>query len=293
MLRESLTRSAREASRWRAHNLACAEMLKSLGGANHRVVADRRAEHLHAANMLDQATDAFLVAAKHRHRSGEPGQALRLLARREHVMKRQALPTSDPRWAQGWVLAANAALRSGDFMTAQTLATQAVVASAETGDTRTRAEALDSLAFVARREGDLDSALRHSEAALALHDRLNDPRGRASALLNLGHTHMERGAIEPASELFAQARELFADEQDDAGVGRSVLAMGHAAARCEQTDDARALYERARELFELVGNSFLVLACDSGIARLTESSAKSSTKTPDAAPAASPEPTSA
>ncbi|MCA9713574.1 MAG: protein kinase [Myxococcales bacterium] len=275
VLRESLRRSAREAGRWQAHNLACAEMLGRVGEREPRAVAERRAVHLHAARRLEDAVDAYLVAARFRHRSGEPGQAMRLLTRRERLLQKLEPSGMDPRWARGWVLAANASLRTGDFQRAIALARRAADVSAQNGDLRTRAEALDNLAFVARREGDLRSALRHSRAALELHDKLDDASGRASALLNLGHTHMDRGAIEDASALFAQACTLYDQEGDEAGVGRCVLAMGHAAARRGQVRAALTHYERARELFESVGNSFLVLACDSGIARIAVQSVQS------------------
>ncbi|MCA9693760.1 MAG: protein kinase [Myxococcales bacterium] len=267
MIRESLERSAREAGRWERLNLICARLLDQ-PGADARRVAERRAAHLLAAGALEDAVEEFLLAAEHRHRSGEPGQAIRLLELREQTLRELGVPEDDLRWGRGWVLAANAALRRGDFESATALAERAVEVSERVGNDHTRAKALDALAFVARRAGDLAGSLRHSQAALALHEELDDPGGRASALLNLGHTKRSAGDSDEATDLFGQARELFATLSDEAGEGRCLLALGHAAADGGDLERARKAYRRARELFTRVGNSFLVLACDSGIARL-------------------------
>ncbi len=271
MLRECLLRSARKHGRLAEHHLACAAAIKLENYADTSVTAERLAGHLLAAEQYEAASKALLAAARHRHRCGEPGQAVRLLELYEQALRKLALPSSDPRWGLGWALHADVLVRSGDFTRARKQAQRAVQASVRSRSLRTRAGALDTLAFLARREGDFELAIRYGQQALALHDDLQDPQGRAGVLLNLGHSHLDDKNLERAVLLFEESRAGFAAVGDQLGNGRSLLALGHAFARQQERELAIAAYTRGREVFEQIGNSFLVLACDHGLSRVQSS----------------------
>lgn len=268
MLRECLLRSAREHGRLRDHNLACAAVIKLEKYADTSVTAERLAGHLLAAEEYEAASKALLTAARHRHRCGEPGQAVRLLELYEQALRRLHLPSSDPRWGVGWALHADVLVRSGDFARARKQAQRAVQASVRSRNLRTRAGALDTLAFLARREGDCELAIRYGQQALSLHDELQDPKGRASVLLNLGHSHLDDDDLERAVLLFEESRSCYAGVDDQLGNARSLLALGHAFARQSKRELAVEAYTRGREIFEQIGNSFLVLACDHGLSQV-------------------------
>ena len=291
MLRESLERMARWRGRWRAHHVACIDVLRQIHPPGPELDS-RVGRHHFAAGAWSEAIEPLLAAADARRRGGDSRAAAALLSLREDALERLDVPPDDVRWAEGHVPMAQALTRMGRFSEAVERAERV---DAATGRPDLRSDALRARAMAARLQGDLPTADRLTSRALelasgcghregvalcvqglgtidrlagrldsseerleragSLHAELGDGVGVAACSFNLAVLFTLRGEHGEAETRYRHAIELFHDAGQRMGLANSVNGLGESARLQGRLEEARSCYRQALRLYRAVGGS--------------------------------------
>ena len=293
MLRESLERVAREQGRWRAHNRACAEVLRRRYPETHVGICERLGRHLVEARAFDESLNPLLEAAKEHSQRSEYLVAHALLDYRQEALSKAELAESDIRRVEGWVLRAhlhnmqcqydlglnwaekaaesakkhgwpriraNALLRIGETVTMRGELTEstawhieALTLFRQTKDKPGEAFCLQGLAERARVAGELDRAIELYEEALRIFTSLNDRLGVSHILRGMGAVAIHRGNDKQAKELLLEAQQIYLDVGNQRGVSICSNDLGEAARREGDLDLAEKGYRKSLEINERLG----------------------------------------
>lgn len=104
--------------------------------------------------------------------------------------------------------------RSGDTVTAERLANEALGLAEKTEDISALAQAHNILGILAKSRGDVDAALEHLQQSADLAGELIDPTARIAALNNLALARSEAGERDTAIEILSEALKLCTEQQD-------------------------------------------------------------------------------
>ncbi len=266
MLRESLERRAREAGRREAHHRACAHMLRHRDGHG---VAERVGLHLLAAGDLEAALEPLARAAAQRMEAGDYPAAADVLARREQAATQVDLPPDDPRWSEGWVLAARLARSRGDVTEAARWSAWAEAAARSHGWSAVLAQALIELGRLDNEQGRFAAAAARCTEAIELAATLGDGRLGATGreVLGMGMlTHGER--LHDVEATLQAARAGYESVGDRAGAARCQWGLARLLLKSERLDEARRACRVARDLLAAAGARNGLAACANDLGEL-------------------------
>jgi predicted ATPase/DNA-binding CsgD family transcriptional regulator len=190
-----------------------------------------------------------------------------------NALKQVSIEVDNLRSAHRW------AVEQGDFPSAQKIASafprfwevqgnysegRAWLTAALQGpadQSRDRANALVSLATLARRQGDYDAAVDSYEAALEIFRALDDRTGIAGTLNNLGVVAQDRGDYARARELLTEAHQHFASIGDQSRSAACLNNLGLVARRQGDLAGAVTLYEQSLAIWEQLGDQLRRALC--------------------------------
>jgi predicted ATPase/DNA-binding XRE family transcriptional regulator len=152
------------------------------------------------------------------------------------------------------------AVEQGDYTRAAALGEESLDLCAP-GQTKSRIQALNLLAIVAKYRGDFARADALYTDCLALQRELGDPQGIAVALNNLGAVATERGEYERATAQFAESLALKRTLGDRRGIAVTLLNLADVARDCGRYADAVAALEESHELFQQLGDKRGIALC--------------------------------
>ncbi|MCB9745417.1 MAG: protein kinase [Alphaproteobacteria bacterium] len=243
LLRESLERAARESGRAQAWHRACAEMLQGRTAHDPRAWM-RLGEHLLAVGDHEAALAPLAKGAWRAVVDSEYLRAERALCLREQAVEALALPHSDRRPCEGWLMHARVARRRGEHAASARHAVRAESVARTQGWRDLHCQALRERARLADHLGDRLEAMGHLEEAVELAAELS-PLTRAWCQRDLGLLLVEAEAHQAAHALLAEAEEVFADAGEVFGQANVLQALAEIAERQGDPDTAEALRELA------------------------------------------------
>ncbi len=298
MARESLERSGKEAGRWAALNQACAAQVAAGGG---RDANERVGRLLVEGERYADALQPLYLAAMDRIGFGESETAVRLLALRDALVKRLALPDTDPRRAlgrlgrarlnrlrgkldknesearaivelaeeHGWNdVLAPARLEFGSALLARGKLHEAA-ASLEAarqlfktiGDDDGAAASCATLGYALRDLGEMETAVTAFRRAVGLRDAQEGVAGLPEALAGLASVYVGQGRFAEAEELLLRAVGQLEQSGQLLDLAKAWLMLSSLLCARGETEEAGLLVERAREVRERFGNPGLTADC--------------------------------
>jgi len=146
------------------------------------------------------------------------------------------------------------AFQQGDYGRAEALATQGLAVWQDRGDVADVADALDTLAEVARGRGDYPRSAALHKQSLAQRRALGDAWGIIFSLINLGHVARAQGEYAHAAALYEESIVLCRTWRDTVSLGYALTGLG--AVACVQGNYARAmdLHDESLLLCQEIGN---------------------------------------
>lgn len=268
MLRESLETSAKRGGRWRAINLACADMIDARYGASGYPNVERRALHLVEAERLGSAIEPLLAAAAHRIARSEFETAEELLSTRESALIEVGVEPERPSWGEGWILRAELLNQQGQFPKAFELGERVFVEARRQGWTELIGRSLLAQGKAELHSGRLDAAQRLFERARTQFDTRSDRQGEASALEGMARVAQFRGELGAAEKLFRDAYAVFDSLSNGLGVARCINGLGDVARRDGRFDEARDLANDAMSRAKKMNNPLGVADATNDLAEL-------------------------
>ena len=246
MVRESLLRSAHEASRLAAHHAACAQVLDQRGAADHVVGL-----HLARAGEPAAALPRLLAGAHERRAADEPVLAHMLLTEATAAADRLGLPSDHPDRHRVRLVEGLVALDAGRFADARDLLS--ALGEHESAPADVRRAAHGGVAMAAKGLLDIPTALATGQAALHEARRVGDTEAARDLMLILGEASVDIGDIEGASSWFNQSEQALPDLQGGEQAARLLMGRVIVARARRNLDRARDLADRAIELLERLG----------------------------------------
>jgi predicted ATPase/Tfp pilus assembly protein PilF/predicted Ser/Thr protein kinase len=154
--------------------------------------------------------------------------------------------------------AARIAENRGEYLSARTLATEALSLSRESGDTREAGVALNNLAIVAGKQGDFSVARSLLEESLAIRRELGDKGSIAMTLNNLGILAFRQGEVASARSLFEESLSISRDVDNRHGIATALLNLGDLTSRVGDHGTARSMLEHGLALAKDLGDESLI-----------------------------------
>ncbi|MDX2129069.1 MAG: adenylate/guanylate cyclase domain-containing protein [Chloroherpetonaceae bacterium] len=144
---------------------------------------------------------------------------------------------------------------------------QAKKFSAEIGDLKQKAYALNNLGDIYRIDNQLDAALNASKQALAIFDSLGENNGSAYAHLRIGEAFQALGNFQDALKSFGYALKIREKEQDKTAIRAALSLTGECYAEMGNHRDALQYHFKALALAEAQRNPQAVAVAVNNIAR--------------------------
>ncbi len=265
MVRESVSRSCREAGRWASVHGACAAMLAEGEGDARR--AERVGLHCFEAGALEASLRPLLDGAQERVDSAEYGMALALLDKQAEALA--ALGGGErAEAAEGWRQRARIMRVQGRFDEARAWGDKAVEVAARRGWRGVEALGLVEQAELMHRLGRVEEArVRFVEAARVFTD-LGDEGGRDRTTLGLGAAAYRQGDMRQAEARYREAFKSFQARRDEAGVARTLRLLAEIAQADRQWERALELYGAALSHHQARGDRYEVAAILNGMAEI-------------------------
>ena len=161
---------------------------------------------------------------------------------------------------------ANASL--GNLDEAETHLTNAVKLAEETGQPRSRAYALTSLAEITVRKGKPEQAKDLCFAALEIVTELNDKLAISAAYANLGLAELSSGNLDSSEEYFLDSLKALEGMNVPRSSGLRMLEFASVLSKKNEKEKALGALRKSREMFITVGAGDLVARVDQEISRL-------------------------
>jgi tetratricopeptide (TPR) repeat protein len=161
---------------------------------------------------------------------------------------------------------ANASL--GNLDEAEMHLNNAVKLAEETGQPRSEAYALTSLAEVMVKKGRPDKAQEMCFAALEIVIELNDRIAMSAAYANLGLAELASGNLESSEEYYAESLRALEGMDVPRSRGQRMLELASVLSKKNEKDKALAVLRESRKLFLAIGSGDLVGRVDLEISRL-------------------------
>jgi non-specific serine/threonine protein kinase len=161
------------------------------------------------------------------------------------VMRAALLDSSPDGRARALNGASVMAFRQGEYISARSLADDALVLSREVADTRSTSDALNNIGSAAYGQGDYSAAGYHFQQSLELKRELGDEVGVSNAFGNLGVIAYTEGEYATARALFEQSLALKREIGDKAGVSSALSNLGLVAYVERNYPAARSFYEES------------------------------------------------
>ncbi len=268
MLKEALERSAREAGRWAAHNVAAATMIMARYDVRRfaplSLPAERLGRHLLEAGQVQTAIQPLLGGVQQRLLTMGPNAALSLLDTTTRAMLEVGLPQTDKRWARVWTLSARIHIERADYALAERFHMR-VLQNAEANGWR--GAELYALHGEVRRllaQGRTKTAEQTLSTLLERATQAEKPRPQGLARLGLGRLHLQRGEADQALLELQTAIPLLASDPIEQAEARLELARARRAAGHE----AVAEYELAIRTLSDLGLGRRVAVAHAELGRL-------------------------
>jgi tetratricopeptide (TPR) repeat protein len=262
MLRESLERTARKKGRWKNHHRACVRALRHLYHGDDTSVSERVGLHLLAAGETADAVEPLLHASDQHQRFGDFDRGLVLCDRREAALTELEIDVTDPRWAEGWLMAARCTYKQAEFDASEEYLDKVEANLEATAPNAIRAEAWRIRAQVTRMRGDMRQALTLAERASSEFKALGDLQSAADCDVIMARLHLEStGDHKKGLDLATSAQRRLKDFDDHGGLAECAYIMGHLNLAIGDVAVAESSAIEARKLYELVGNRFGMAAC--------------------------------
>jgi eukaryotic-like serine/threonine-protein kinase len=202
LLRESLERQAREAGRWKAHNLAVGTMLLTIEAPRS---AERAAHHLSQAAAWEMAIEPMRRAALDARQRGDLAITDRLCQQRIAALEGTGVPSSDQRYGETWLLSSIVARSLGDLNRAVIIMERGLEVAREHDWTGLMPALMVELANVKAIIGDLDRAEAILDEAKGLAAASGDTVAEADADGSLGWVYFVLGRIDEAEPILESA----------------------------------------------------------------------------------------
>lgn len=225
MLREAMTRLARESGRLVGHHRVVAAWLQERGA---RDDGERAARHLLAAADLDAALPALFSAVDAALRSDGSTRAGQLIDEAFSALDKAGVADDDPRRLRGIALRARVLADAGRY-------DESAMWAGLVGEDAPRAARLDALraaAVIATRKGDLERSVAHHQALLVLasdEEGLEDSDAVDDALLGLADGHYYQGLLRDAEQVLGRALERMQARHDGAAVATCLWNLAYVA----------------------------------------------------------------
>lgn len=268
MLRESLSRSAREEGRWRAHNRACARMLQKRHAAAPELVADRLGRYLLEAGETQEALRPLMAGAQHRTERSESDVALELVDLYEQALRTLKIEAQSAAWGEAWIRRALCHLEKEDYPSADDAAASAEDQAVEHGWFELLPEIRRVRAHVLRNRGDLEGAERLFKAALEGFTARSETVKVAGCLRGLGFVANQGGDLTSASQLISRAHRLCVEEGREREAADCLQVLGIVAKKQGKLDEAVRCARGALTIYERVGYLRGQAHCHNGLAEV-------------------------
>ncbi len=266
LLRQSLTRSAREAQRDARLHRTCAQTLSSLYAPGAAGVGSRRGRHLLAAGDVESAVLPMLEAVIEKRETSDYLEGLELLDEYELIMAELDAPSDDARRVRGRLLRAEMHRYRWEFADAVELVDDLL--ATQLGQGSLRALTLLERGNLARQQGEMALALEHLGNAEPLFAQQGDVHGHARCVLARAILHREQGALTEARTLYLRAHTLFQNVRDEHRAAQCLLGLGNVCRQAQQLSDARNWYTEASAGFERTGNRNELANAINGVAEI-------------------------
>lgn len=264
MLRESLTRDAREKDIWPTINAACAQTLVDLYPklGPHQ---ERRAFHLLEAGMQTQALEALRLAAVRRRSRSELLRTHRLLDRHDAIAAKLALPDHDAERLQAALLRAGTFDMQGRYREAKRWAKQAHELALLYGPPALMLSGSLHRAWATLHLGETEQAETWFNQALSLTD---DPMTARACHIGLARVYQRRGQLRRAHETFHDALRQAQRGQHREHIATCLNGLGDIARQRNALEEARDYSEQSLELSKRMSHRFLLGDCYTDLAEL-------------------------
>lgn len=266
MVRESLSRSARERGTWDNYQLACARMLVRRSRRGLRGAAERIGLHLVAAQEADDAIAYLMKGVRDRQIQRGYRPALSLLSTCEATMDEARLMPMDSRWGELWNTRSSLCYHHGDLGEAEFWAERAANAAGQYSWHAVYRQALFQMAQVSLRRSDLSRAEARLKELMAMAMRAgDDPLMLGKAMFGLAAVARNRQQFDRAYQAYGEARGHFVKCNELMLAAACWRDMAAVELKCGDVEPARELYQKALTLFEATGNLHDVAYCVNGL----------------------------
>ncbi|WP_164856228.1 serine/threonine-protein kinase PknK [Lujinxingia sediminis] len=253
-LRETLVRLAEEQGRLTTHHAHCARALEELYPTAQPGLALRRARHLIAAGLPEEALGPMLQAAGQARVRCEFELAHAHLQRHQALLDELCVPHDDVRRAEGWLERAMILIRQDELAGADEILERAVTVGQTRADQRLVGWAMQLRADVANRRGQIPEGLTYIEEARAIFEATGEVIGQARTSQILAELRYWAGEYYEAEQHFRRARQLFRKAGEDLELARVEMALGALYTTLGNPQRATAMLLHAREVFERYGD---------------------------------------
>jgi serine/threonine protein kinase/tetratricopeptide (TPR) repeat protein len=241
MLRESMTRLAREGGRLASHHQIVAAWLAARGQRDDDA---RRARHLLAAADLPAALPVLFVAVDRALRADGSVRAGQLVDETFSALDRAGVADDDPRRLRAIALRARVLAEAGRY-------DESAMWAGLVGPDAPRPARIDAMraaAVVAARKGDLDASVAAHQALLVIatgDDGDEDSDAVDDALLGLADAHYYLGRLKDADSVLSRALGRMQERGDDGAVAACLWNLAYVALWRGDPAAARACVLRA------------------------------------------------
>lgn len=259
LMRDALLRLARTSGRWQEHNHVIAQVLAAGPRTAHTAI--RIGRHLVDAEELEQAIGAMLQAARLLRVEADFSQARDVLVERASLLDRLAVPSDDPRRAEGTLLAASLHAEQGRLDEALVLADRVAEDARRRGDDVLAARAALVHADAHIRRGEGDAAVELCQRAMGKLAGRASWRVEVEARAALAGAYYFVGDVARAGVAYARNLELAMEVGNDVATADALWGLGYVAMWRDRLDDARGAFERMRELVAGAGAGYRLGDC--------------------------------
>ena len=253
LLLESLRRRSREAGRWAAINLACADAIAERTADSQ---PERFARLLLEGGSPERALTPLLAAAQASQRRSQYDEATALCGRYFYALEALDPSPEDERVVKGWLMLAETEALRGRVEQAERALVVALerLRDAHSGPTRSHAERLQG--GIAHKRGHAHEALQHFEMAGELAKRSGAAHHHALALHGQGEVLKMLGKLDESAKRYLEAGVLFDTCDDRLGIARTRIGLADVYRRRGSLDEAEEmLLDCAREMRRM-GNRY-------------------------------------
>lgn len=262
LVQESLKRQAEFSGLRTAHHQAIAAML-----ANREGVANRRGRHLFSGGQFEESVSVLLEGAAQCISESRLEMAWDLLSLREHALRALAVPETDLRWSEGWMLRVRVYMRRTMYPPAVKLLERVIENTGETPD----AASIRGRAYFRRgniyRQRSKPSEARES-LILAMNTAPEDLDVQWRVQQEIGLLELEYGDLELSESSFKRALAAAQQTGDDANVFLVRYLMAGVYRRNGDTATAHAHLSAALEYRRRIGSKRQQADCLNNLAEL-------------------------